>query len=83
MTHRPLSRETVAFRTAIIDGCNVDPERFFYVSMDVLVAVCPVCDGALTIAFHGAAARADLRCHRGCAESDIARVMGLGVSPWP
>jgi hypothetical protein len=83
MTHQLPSRETVAFRTAILDACASDAERFYYIDKDRSVAVCPLCDGALTITFHGVAARADLRCHLGCVESDIADAIGLGVLSWP
>jgi hypothetical protein len=71
IAHRLPSREVVAFRSRIIDAITVDLDRFVYVNRDVVVGVCPVCDGALTVVFHGLAARADLRCHVGCDEVEV------------
>ncbi|MFZ2049891.1 MAG: hypothetical protein WAU69_03025 [Solirubrobacteraceae bacterium] len=55
---------------AALDRCT-PLYRFFYLSEDQMILVCPVCDAALTVAFAGTAARADLSCHRGCGEPEI------------
>ena len=76
-----LTPAVVEFRTTIIDaiagpmprsGEWLFTDRFWYVDRDVVVGVCPVCDGSIGVTFAGTAPRADLRCHRGCNELDVA-----------
>ena len=72
VSHRPLPPEVVRFRAAIIDAVGDSLGRFYYIDQDACLGVCPVCDAALAVRFHGRAARADLACHGGCAEQEIA-----------
>lgn len=69
---RPLSGQAVRFRTRIIDALD----HFEYVNADTCVGACPVCDGVLGVRFHGTAPRADLTCHAGCDERDVAAAIG-------
>jgi hypothetical protein len=79
--HRLPSPDVIAFRSAIVDVVTADIDRFHYIDRDVLVGVCPVCDLPLTVIFHGIAARADLICHSGCAESEIVDAIRSTVRP--
>ncbi|HUA10510.1 MAG TPA: hypothetical protein VMA83_00730 [Solirubrobacteraceae bacterium] len=68
MTWTPLSAEATAFRRRIVDALD----RFEYVDRDNCAGACPACDGILSVHFAGTAARADLVCHSGCSEADVA-----------
>lgn len=70
-----MSPDAVAFRKSLIDSLGRDRTRFHYMDRDRVVVVCPLCDGPLSLVFHGEAARADLDCHRGCPESAVVAQM--------
>ena len=68
------------FRRRIIDALfAVDDSTFIYINADKVLGTCPVCESSrpeyLAVEFHGRTSRADLRCSRGCAPSEIARVI--------
>jgi hypothetical protein len=69
----PVSPRTARFRTRVIDAFCGDLERCHYINRDRMLGVCPACDGALAIHFHGTAPRADLICEHGCTQSEIIR----------
>jgi hypothetical protein len=73
-------RETVAFRTAIVDACGGGSDRFYYVDKDRFVGVCPACDRALGVTFAGVAPRAELRCETGCSELDVMAAVRGGLA---
>ncbi len=73
-----LSPEARKLRTLVIDALWGD--RGVYLDSDRFVGTCPLCGSAVGVTFAGYAPRATLRCHGGCAEADIARHVGLGVS---
>jgi hypothetical protein len=80
MIGHQLPTESLRFRGSIIDGVAGDGSRFYYIDKDTSVGVCPCCGGPVSIRFAGMAARAELDCHLGCAEADIAEALGLGVA---
>jgi len=73
MSMRALPEESYRFRSRLLDALDrfTPAARFFYIDADTCVVVCPVCDGPLSVRFAGHAPRAELACHRGCAESEI------------
>lgn len=75
-----LDRTAVGFRAQIIDAACANAERFWYVDRDTVIGVCPCCDGALTIRFHGTAPRADLQCEHRCHEVEIAGALRRRVA---
>jgi hypothetical protein len=79
-THRPLPEASVQFRGLVIEALW-DHERFGYIDADAFVGTCPVCGAAVGVRFHGHAPRADLNCHGGCREDEIAARLGLKVRP--
>lgn len=67
-----LSEQTYQMRRHLIDRLAPSASaRFDYVNADTAIVECPVCSASLTLAFHGTAPEADLRCQRGCAERAI------------
>jgi hypothetical protein len=71
MTGALLPEPAVQFRRRLLDLLAGDADRFVYIDQDRCIAVCPVCDGPLTIRFAGIAARADLICQRSCDEAEV------------
>lgn len=73
MTPRLLPESSYAFRRELLSLFDryTPADRFWYLSDDVCIVVCPICDGAVTVRFAGMAPRADLHCEFGCAESEI------------
>jgi hypothetical protein len=72
-THAILGAESVRFRSRLLDVLDkIEPRRFGYVDEDTSIASCPVCCSALSVHFHGAAARVDLECFGGCSELEVA-----------
>ena len=78
MTRAPLSAEAIRFRDHVIDALW-GQDRFYYIDSSHFVGVCPLCDFAVGVRFHGRAPRATLTCHGGCAEGEIAEAIGLRV----
>jgi hypothetical protein len=70
--------EWVRFRQHVVDAVyGVASRRFVYLDENTFIGACPVCiDGTVRVFFHGRAPRADVRCSLGCAEADLARVIG-------
>ncbi len=75
---RRLSPESVRFRRLVIEKLW-DEEQFGYVDKDCFLGTCPVCGAAVVVRFAGHAPRATLVCQGGCAEAEIAAVLGLVV----
>lgn len=81
-THAILAAESVRFRGRILDVLNkVEPRRFGYVDEDTSITSCPVCRSALSVRFHGAAARVDLECFGGCSEREVADAVARLAAP--
>jgi hypothetical protein len=76
--HRMLSEDAVRFRRALIDALVVDGAPG-YVTENSFGGHCPVCGEYLNFRFHGFAPRADLHCHGGCTEREVAEALGLGL----
>jgi hypothetical protein len=69
----PLPQRSVRFRSRIIDALiRLDAGRFWYLDENTVAGACPVCDGVLSVYFHGRARRAELVCHVGCPERGVA-----------
>lgn len=77
---RQLSADAVKFRRLIIDALW-DDRQFGYVTEDIFVGSCAVCDAPVGVHFAYGAPRAVLHCHGGCTEAEIANRIGLEVRP--
>jgi hypothetical protein len=72
-----LSRGAADFRYRIIDGLlRPGASRFWYLDENTAIGVCSICGAAVSVRFHGLAARGDLRCFGGCTEADVAAAIG-------
>jgi hypothetical protein len=65
----------VAFRKRIIAALDHDG-AFFYIDADRVAGRCPICEEPLGIRFKGRTPAADLVCHGGCDERQVAAMLG-------
>lgn len=79
MTRRVLSLEARKFRELIIGRLWGD--HGVYVNEDRFVGTCIICGEALGVRFAGYAPRAELHCHGGCSEAELADHLGLEARP--
>jgi hypothetical protein len=78
--HRTLGARAQRFRERIVAKLlSADAERFWYIDQNTCAGACPVCGGRVSVCFHGLAPRADLECHGGCSDGDLADAFALEV----
>ena len=61
----------VEFRRRIIRAL----EPFHYIDKNTAASVCPICDDSLGVRFKGQRPAADLTCHGGCPERELAATL--------
>jgi hypothetical protein len=65
----------IAYRKAIIAALQRDG-TFIYINADRVAGCCPICKAPLGVRFKDRQPAADLHCHGGCSEHDVAANLG-------